>query len=356
MTDDMTLHNGLPSTDTNDSSPTSNGSLATADGGSKKNRRKQKAKFQRISKARQLANARERRRAQRIHDGFLALAKHVPHDNDEIGRLSRIEILYRAMSYIEQLKNMLGPDATAKLPAAAAAMVDSVHFHSANGVAVPRTDGDESFNLAEIDFDIDEDLSDIASTPDDDSRNTFEELESALSSLSRATSSHSLSTPSLPTSRPTCAFASHRSLANGRLYTPTNSPCSVDSEGQQQPCILRGISALVPSPQNTGRRDGTSYETPLRWSRKRQPDSPSADDFAAVTVAKAPRAYDDRLLFEQNSCGNFLPPSQQAPIDFDFDFDCFSSCKMTTTRWSGPASFLAPMSPTVFAGDSYGVC
>jgi hypothetical protein len=198
---------------------------------STKKRRKPKAKFQRLSKARQLANARERRRAQRIHDGFANLARHVPQEPNEEGRLSRMEILQRAIDYIRHLESLLnikreGPPPASELQNSVSATspvtpVSSRQSPSPSVEAVPTpvssarmqcflpvtssvgylpspttnsssgkvptttsttTTAMESRNPAShldisgIDFDIDEDLSDILSSPED----VYDDLQSII--------------------------------------------------------------------------------------------------------------------------------------------------------------------------------
>lgn len=195
---------------------------------STKKRRKPKAKFQRLSKARQLANARERRRAQRIHDGFTNLARHVPQEPGEGDRLSRMDILQRAMDYIIHLEELLGihregpPKATDSQTSASASSppisccqspapcTDAVQTSTASRASeaesispttarfaltsnmcmtasgeVPvessnsQQDGSQSceLDISAIDFDIDEDLSDIPASPED----IYNDLESIIS-------------------------------------------------------------------------------------------------------------------------------------------------------------------------------
>ena len=203
---------------------------------STKKRRKPKAKFQRLSKARQLANARERRRAQRIHDGFSSLAQNVPQEPNEEGRLSRMEILQRAIDYIRHLEDLLdinreGPPPASALqnsvsatspvtpvsarqsPAPSAEVVQTpassaqvqrflplasspgfspnLKTKSPVGEVPPSTSqsrsADGHLDISGIDFDIDEDLSDILSSPED----VYDDLQSIISSGTEGRSSGS---------------------------------------------------------------------------------------------------------------------------------------------------------------------
>ena len=379
-TDDQTFAT-LPIAENDDFSSPDSPLQETSSGGGggggagKKTRRKPKAKFQRISKARQLANARERRRAQRIHDGFLGLSKCVPQAPDEEGRLSRMEVLSRAINYIDYLRSIVEStnDVAGSLPQQqqqqqqpelpplqpqkawtdcealppASTLVSSTTRNEAVQPSLP------ALNLTQIDFDVDEDLSDIASTVETGEDHSFDNIDSVLSSLAESpvAASHASSPVSQPQPTPQAqapqsgpaSYLAIRLLngsANSRLHTPVQSPSSVESDSQPL-SSFRGLSMHALSPQGTApsRRVGgavTAHEKP-QWYVPQSPLTAPPDN-------KRPHF------------SNLLPSRFDSTNDYDFYSaveDVFQSTYKFVTP-PPPPSFL-PNSPSLVSGGLLGM-
>ncbi|XP_062520852.1 uncharacterized protein LOC134195789 [Corticium candelabrum] len=321
-----------------------------------KKRRKPKAKFQRLSKARQLANARERRRAQRIHDGFTNLARHVPQEPSEENRLSRMEILQRAIDYITYLEGLLGlerdghpPPSLAETPttsgsdsrhAAAAALnpgsssckspvavstvnVQTPTANSLTGIDCARVHptvstttfggsltlsaegkvplDEEDLNLATIDFDVDEDLSDIPASPED----LYNDLESIISSgneQSSCTDARDLDSGSY---MPTCGTASLYLSSGNHAFSL---PLVRQSSGNQVHYAYGQLQA-PPSYETVS----ASHRALPRYSAVTSTHQAGLVTNGADTSVKSAQIVNTSAFSALPSCNAFLlPPARQS--------------------------------------------
>ena len=191
-------------------------------------RRKSKVKFQRLSVDRQMANGKERRRAQRIREGFANLVGYVAEGPHEERRLSRVEILKQAVDYIRHLEDLLGIRRGDGLQSSASAASPITPPVSADGVLQRSASADVALlqrllpagldsslrsstakgkvptncneydrtersschlDISRIDFDIDEDFSDIPGAPE----GVYNDFQSTASSMCNTDASSTVS-------------------------------------------------------------------------------------------------------------------------------------------------------------------